>query len=488
VEVLRINCGNQVLASTTTGDDGSYAVSVETPSGSVLRVAALSERDDPASPATVKNNSREGLIYSLESADIHLSGSASQSVTQDLLAGIDCRFAIAGAFNILEATRSGFDAIDQPFLAAPRRITAFWALGSVEGTFFSVAPQDLDGDGVGNDPFIQLRGGDASDGFHNTDHFDDGLILHEFGHFVAFSYSRDDSPGGIHFAGELLDARLAWSEGWADFFSGASRAASTILDTCEMPLGCPTSFRIASLNLETKDLTCGPALCCAGIWSEEAVGALLWDIFDGGAEPGDAAQVSLADILRALVALKTHRFVYVGDFIAEIRQIASGESAAIGALAVEAGMTDGGGNVVPFPDPFPSETRSESQLSASASGSVDGCGGSCFGDAQNFKGSSRFFEVQLPPQGQSLRAHLAISGAPVPCCDDNLELRIYNETQSLFFISEGQGGLARNLSFALSPAFSPGSFIMVEVAGDVETCAQQGFGQRGSFVLNVDVP
>jgi len=488
VEVLRTNCSQEVLASTTTGEDGSYAVSVGTPSGSVLRVAVLAERDDPASAATVRNNSRELLIYSLESGDLHLTASASQSLTQDLLAGIDCRFALAGAFNILEVTRTGFEAIDRSFLAQPHSLTVFWALGSPDGTFFSIAPQDLDGDGVGDDPFIQLRGGDASDGFHNTDHFDDGLILHEFGHFVAFSYSRDDSPGGIHFAGELLDPRLAWSEGWADFFSGASRESPTILDTSEMPLGCPISFRIAALNLESKDLTCGPAVCCSGIWSEEAVGALLWDIFDGGAEVGDAAQVPLADILRALVALKSHRFVYVGDFFDEIRGIAPGQSTAIEALAAAQGMTDAGGAAIPFPDPFPNETRSDSQLAASAAGSVDGCGGACFGDAQNFKDSSRFFEVQLPPQGQSLTAHLGISGAPATCCDDNLELRIYNDSQTLFFSSEGQSGPARDLSFPLDSDFSPGSFVLVEVAGDVETCAEQGTGQRGSFVLNVNVP
>src|SRR5262245_50443714 len=106
VEVLRTNCGDEVLASTTTADDGSYAISVETPSGSALRVAALAERRDPASPAAVRNNSRELLIYSLESGAIQLSESASQSFDQDLLATIDCGFALAGAFNILEVTRS----------------------------------------------------------------------------------------------------------------------------------------------------------------------------------------------------------------------------------------------------------------------------------------------------------------------------------------------------------------------------------------------
>ncbi len=44
------------------------------------------------------------------------------------------------------------------------------------------------------------------------------VLLHEFGHYVAGNYSRDDSPGGPHYVGQVLDPRFAWSEGWASFF------------------------------------------------------------------------------------------------------------------------------------------------------------------------------------------------------------------------------------------------------------------------------
>lgn len=45
------------------------------------------------------------------------------------------------------------------------------------------------------------------------------VILHEFGHYVAANYSRDDSPGGQHFVGSKVAAPFAWSEGWASFFA-----------------------------------------------------------------------------------------------------------------------------------------------------------------------------------------------------------------------------------------------------------------------------
>lgn len=45
------------------------------------------------------------------------------------------------------------------------------------------------------------------------------VILHEFGHYVAANYSKDDSPGGSHYLGEKIQPAFAWSEGWATFFA-----------------------------------------------------------------------------------------------------------------------------------------------------------------------------------------------------------------------------------------------------------------------------
>jgi hypothetical protein len=44
------------------------------------------------------------------------------------------------------------------------------------------------------------------------------VLLHEFGHYVAQNYSRDNTPGGPHTIGERLPPAFAWSEGWASFF------------------------------------------------------------------------------------------------------------------------------------------------------------------------------------------------------------------------------------------------------------------------------
>ena len=44
------------------------------------------------------------------------------------------------------------------------------------------------------------------------------MLWHEYGHFIEDNLGLRDSPGGAHSASSHLDLRLAWSEGWADYF------------------------------------------------------------------------------------------------------------------------------------------------------------------------------------------------------------------------------------------------------------------------------
>jgi hypothetical protein len=53
----------------------------------------------------------------------------------------------------------------------------------------------------------------------DTDHFDNTIIVHEYGHFLEDKIAKSDSPGGSHDANSVIDPRLAWSEGWATFLA-----------------------------------------------------------------------------------------------------------------------------------------------------------------------------------------------------------------------------------------------------------------------------
>ncbi len=52
----------------------------------------------------------------------------------------------------------------------------------------------------------------------DTDHFDDAVIIHELGHHIEDVCGKMDSPGLVHYGLYRIDSRLAWSEGWGNFF------------------------------------------------------------------------------------------------------------------------------------------------------------------------------------------------------------------------------------------------------------------------------
>lgn len=137
------------------------------------------------------------------------------------------------------------------------------------------------------------------------------VLLHEFGHYIAANYSRDDSVGGPHFVGQPLDPRFAWSEGWATF---AGIAVGTAWFGRPMPL----YWDIASsywfwidFDESTRGTSWGgvsntiprpnPTKGMDQKVDESYVTEVLWRLWDGSADdPEDPGVLSIAEILRAL--------------------------------------------------------------------------------------------------------------------------------------------------------------------------------------------
>jgi hypothetical protein len=62
-----------------------------------------------------------------------------------------------------------------------------------------------------------------ADGPSDPDPWDDAILMHEWGHFADDYYSCDDSPGGDHAPGEVIDTELSWGEGYPTYYSSAVR-------------------------------------------------------------------------------------------------------------------------------------------------------------------------------------------------------------------------------------------------------------------------
>lgn len=149
------------------------------------------------------------------------------------------------------------------------------------------------------------------DSASDTDDFDDSVILHEFGHYLQAVFSHNSSPGGAHYGcsaspAQNLDYRLAFGEGWGNSFAQMVQGNSTYVDTS--PAG---GF---SFDVET------PCLSVNGPGSEEAIGAVFWDLFDGalggvGSADSDSLGLGFGPIWQAIKDLRNVSHVWTADLL-----------------------------------------------------------------------------------------------------------------------------------------------------------------------------
>jgi len=130
------------------------------------------------------------------------------------------------------------------------------------------------------------------------DGHDDSVVLHEFGHYVEFTWGLYDNPTGAHNL-EYVIPTLAWSEGFATWLQGAIRQDPIYVDR-------RPNESIYSLDLETPpDSTKGTLDGqIESKLSEALVYGLLWDLSDAGDGDDDVADYSREEVLEVVLALK----------------------------------------------------------------------------------------------------------------------------------------------------------------------------------------
>ncbi|HMV69787.1 MAG TPA: hypothetical protein PKA64_23305, partial [Myxococcota bacterium] len=110
----------------------------------------------------------------------------------------------------------------------------------------------------------------------DEDAFDDMVLGHEYGHFIHNTLGLSSSPGGPHSSNERSDPRLAWSEGWATWFSTQANRWSWYVDT--NALGVNVAWHLDRLSAYKPLGNEGDRL--DGKLSEAVVAATLYDLVD----------------------------------------------------------------------------------------------------------------------------------------------------------------------------------------------------------------
>ena len=320
----------QAVSVSETDDDGNFRIVVPDQVGLRVRVLSRLRSVD----VRVLDNTAGNQLYvltkeigdPLDPTEIELIESTRQ----------------AGAFNILDNVHRGNALLAQTDLqAAPPPLTVYWSEKNTESVLLRLT------EGKARSTFFDPRtntayiGGDRNT---DSDEFDDSVILHEYAHLLAARFSRDDSPGGPHFIGEYLDPRLAWSEGWANFFSSAARGSSIYIDS-KSPGVPPVRY-----DLE-EDI---PPNDRPGYNSEATVGSILWDLLDENRDNSDSAQFPFATLWSAFTDLRSVRgYVYLPFFLETFLDRNSDFADELRAMVIRRGLDFQPGARPSVVNPFP---------------------------------------------------------------------------------------------------------------------------------------
>lgn len=233
-EVAVLNSSGAIIQCGTTDVNGGISVTVPNTAGN-YSVLVYSRSANSKLYASVLEDIYSNQPYSI-SANFSLAGNGTGANAGTLTAyarASETSKIEGGAFNILYDLYKANEYIrtqisDSSFVAP--KVIAYWKAGFNPYAYFGDATNLLSFYATGTRK-LYILGGYNGSLQTDTDHFDDSVIIHEYGHFLEDIYSKPESPGGSHDGNHLVDPRLAWSEGWANFLQAAVQGNQYYIDT-----------------------------------------------------------------------------------------------------------------------------------------------------------------------------------------------------------------------------------------------------------------
>jgi hypothetical protein len=432
-----------VISVSDTDNNGEFVVAVP-PEATDLVIRAVSRLRYV--DLKVEDNTNGSQFYFISSSDIDMRDRPGKVPIVD-------RTRTSGAFNILEQIERANDfvhAADSQFLPFPFAI------------FWSERNQNKPGsfkDGFVGTTFFSLTSSTAyilGDRNTDSDEYDDSVLIHEYAHMLAAKFSRDDSNGGAHHLGDNLDPRVAWSEGWANFFSGAVRGDSVYRDSSG-----PGGANVLRFDLEDNY----PPGSWTGYGSETSVQALLWDFLDDKIERGDNAQFDFSQIWAAFTDLTSNHFVYLQNFLDHLLVRNPSASDSVQRMVQAQAIDFQPGEIPSVTNPFPSLIA----MNSTRSGELD----SLSTKRANLAQSSHFFIFTTNGGPATIQLSVAPGTMGNPNAND-LDLYLFDANGKL--ITKSDTGQTTRGELIPSIPLQPGSYV-IEVRSYFTS-------SRGNIVFN----
>jgi hypothetical protein len=344
--VLLLDSSNAVLDTTVTADDGYYQFSA-VPQNTNVRVrirAELVQSGVQSWEVNVRDNTahtngvpqiNQRPIYEVQWA---LVNTGDTSIT-------DADFVARTGWNTGTGEYTGTRAaaplaiadmmLDGVLLIADAdanvdmgRIDAYWSINNSWARDPATGERDYDSGRIGvthytsypddgpRSPGLFLLG-DAVGRFPDTvqvdtDEFDRGVVMHEWGHFFEDELSRSDSIGGPHTIPGTVEPRVAFGEGWG-YGIGAIAAGD--------PISCDTGVPDSSgggLDLE-NNLGYGSL----GFFNEMSVAMFLYDLYDTDVDGVDNRSIGFTPIYDTMIGpqANTEAFTTIFSFATELKAV-----------------------------------------------------------------------------------------------------------------------------------------------------------------------
>jgi len=306
-EIIVKDQNGSIIQCAETANDGSFSLQVPSTSNTyTLYVNSRSQNSKLNASVIVCPETHK--LYSISKsfvADISKSiGTLNASATSGNIDG--------GAFNILEqllksneylrtqvSTCTNIDPGCSNFTVAPK-VSIYWEKGFNPNSYFgSTSGSSFY---IPNQRRLFILGGISGDvNQSDTDHFDNSVIIHEYAHFLEDVFTKSDSPGGPHDGMHIIDPRLAWGEGWANFFQAAVTGYPYYIDTWGNSSGTTDEYFRIDLEDQLSPIFDQPQNIDEGNFREFSISRLLWDIIDS-TNDGESISNGFSDLWATLTS------------------------------------------------------------------------------------------------------------------------------------------------------------------------------------------
>jgi len=316
--IKAINQNGQAIAQTTSNEEGEYALQIPQNTNMKIRVYARMFKEGQWDVSVV-DNTKQKAMYVIEGS-LHNSGEKNSRRNLHASSGWTgngytkerdaAPFAILDSINTVMKKVRGADAT----LVFPQ-LTVNWSINNVatggERSLGQIVTSNYDGNSN-----LWILGDKNSD----TDEYDDHIIIHEWGHFFEDKFSRSDSIGGPHSAGDSLDIRVAFGEGWGNALSAIATDNPIYFDTAGFHQNTGWSMDIESASHENP-----------GWFSEASIQRILYDLYDSGVDENDNIHLGFTPIYYAMIDRErnTKAFTSIFTFIHALKSENPSQSYAI---------------------------------------------------------------------------------------------------------------------------------------------------------------